>query len=338
MMARWKTRRWGMSMAVLFTLLAGLPLFWLAHLGSTGRVVAGLAGAELWALAWVLGLGLLRLRRRRHLATPDLPMLVGAALLVWVIATNVVVGTLSTARGGLVILALFVFVAAGIGMLLTSQARRIEPAVRALPGSRVVPPLDKLALAGVPMLIPALALVGIRALPEAEQWAGDIANVGMSGLLFVQLASVAWPALVIVAWGVDQSDGSTDRVLHRIALGLAVLALAFTCVVPYADPSDRVWAISRLQPNGTRLHVIADFAALQRTASWMLLACAVLSASAFTALGRGRRGLGLLEVVVLVAIAAGGTVYGVPRMGPEASPMACAAACVVAWIVSRVRG
>lgn len=328
-------------MAVAFTLVFGAPLFWFALETNGGRAARGLAGAEAWLLAWLLavaGAAITMHFRRLHGQGRDVfggahALAFGSLFVVWTGVTATVVsaraGDFGIRSGALVIAALVTGLAA-IAVVAVRASRPLVP----LP----ITPTPTLVSATLPWLLPIVALAGIRALPEAPQWSGAISGLGMSGILFLQIETVAWPAVVVVAWGWDALHGHGRDPLLRAALGVAVFALVATTIVPVCvEPEDSL-TVARVGPDGERATVLADFDALIRATSAMLLLCAGLCAWLLRRVGEGGRALDALEVAVLAVVGVVGTVVGVPRVGPEAAPLAVAAAAALTWLLTWRRG
>ena len=74
-----------------------------------------------------------------------------------------------------------------------------------------------------------------------------------------------------------------------------------------------------------------------RSASVMMLACALLSADVLRRLPNGGRGLDVIECALLVVLSITIARQLVTCWGPQGGPVAVAAACAVVWIVHRVR-
>ncbi len=333
-------------MTLFVTLFAGLPFVLLGLLMNHGRAARGLAGAEVWVQLWVLGAALL-VTCRRHArgvrsGTPGDPwrfrLALARVLGVWTVAC---IATVSARRsydfglGGATPLGLGLVVA-GVFLAVAPRLARRQAARTGGDTRRASPPDAALLRACTPMLLPAVALLVLRSVPPAERFGGLLSPPSLSGILVLQLETVAFPALLLVSWALDRTDGSRGSSAAR---GLAFTCVAFlvvTSVVPVFLQPESSWTTRAPAPGGTGLLVHRfDLDGLTRSTSIMLLACSGLTIDQLARVRRGCAPIGWRGSLALAALSAGPGALLALRMGPSAAPLAVTAACLAVAAVQR---
>ncbi len=323
-------------MALLVTLVFGTPFVLYGLEQNTGRAARGLAGAAVWALFWVVGAGLIGLsrtyasERRRGEARVSVRFMVALGSFLGVMGV-VLATTVYVLRAGDFGMNPTGFIAAR-SLLLAAVGVPLAPLLLAWSGRRRpthAPPVREVLRACAPFLLPALALQLARVLPVSAPLEGRIAGPGISGLLFLQLETAAFPALLLVVWAIDRADGSAGPRAGRVLAVVCAAVLAASSIVPVLVEPEAAFSGTVLLRGGERVPVPLDLDALARATSLMLLACSLVCVQQLARVRRGSAPLAGWRLPALFVLPVAVSVPLATIVGPTTAPLAVALACLL---------
>lgn len=290
------------------TLVAG-GLLWLYGLSvNAGRAARGNAAVFVWIVLWAFVTALVVLTaRRRQLELrrgPDRPAsparrlvpLRDVALTVAVAAFALLVGVDELAgdfglhhRGRYAALTLCALPFMASPLIMAPLAAWLRRTLRTTPRPEVtLPSPGAYVLALLPMLAPAALLAWLFLAPVPAHLADVIAGNGLAGIGFLQLETLALPAALIVACGLDTTDGSRGRWPYAAwVVGVSVVALVLTAALPVAVEPEGMHSPVRLRDDWRVPDELPPLGLLRGT-SVLMLVCSLASGAILWGMGRRR--------------------------------------------------
>jgi hypothetical protein len=202
----------------------------------------------------------------------------------------------------------------------------------------------------MPMLAPVVAFACLHLLPMEPWWRLTATPTGQVGLTLHAMLVPLFPAVLIVAWGLDRRDGSPGAwIVPALGSGALLLWVAFGPELLWAwhprpdvtaaqaaagSPTDPFWGWDPTIEDWVPLPLDG----LIRACGAMMLGLALLATHLIRRVGQGEQSSPVPALAMLLVLQVASAAILLPKFGPLGAPLGTAIAAFTVWAFESWQG